>query len=232
MVRTGKGLWNMNARNTILSGIRRSLTGVVPTVGDAHPGAPATPEDDARTLAALFSQELVRVEGEVAEARDHAESIAIIGRTLSSASPRTTMVSGEQLFRDHLYTEQLRKHLPASQGVEECSESNLSLISSMETGIVSASGLIAETGTVLLLPSQRQPRRLALLPEMVIVVARVSQLTLNMETILARLRERGAFSERSSFVLMTGPSRTSDIEKVSVKGVHGPRRFMVVLVHE
>ena len=62
-----------------------------------------------------------------------------------------------------------------------------------------------------------------------IVVARLEQLVPDLEAALARVRELG-IDARNSFVgLITGSSRTADIEKILVLGAHGPRRLVLVL---
>jgi len=62
-----------------------------------------------------------------------------------------------------------------------------------------------------------------------IVVARLEQLVPDLETALARVRERGIDSRNSFVGLITGSSRTADIEKILVLGAHGPRRLVLVL---
>ena len=37
-------------------------------------------------------------------------------------------------------------------------------------------------------------------------------------------------AQRGEFVIVTGPSRTADIEKILILGVHGPKRLVVILV--
>lgn len=62
-----------------------------------------------------------------------------------------------------------------------------------------------------------------------IVVARLEQLVPDLETALARVRELGLTSKNSLVGLITGSSRTADIEKILVLGAHGPRRLVLVL---
>ena len=62
-----------------------------------------------------------------------------------------------------------------------------------------------------------------------LVVAHLEQLVPDLETALARVREKG-LDQKNSFVgLITGSSRTADIEKILVLGAHGPRRLLLVL---
>jgi L-lactate dehydrogenase complex protein LldG len=61
------------------------------------------------------------------------------------------------------------------------------------------------------------------------VVATIGQLESDLETVFAEQRERGTLAKNSYVCLITGSSRTADIEKILVLGAHGPRRVVVVL---
>ncbi len=62
-----------------------------------------------------------------------------------------------------------------------------------------------------------------------IVLAKLNQLVPDLESALAAVRERGIEFQNSFLALITGSSRTADIEKTLVQGAHGPRRLVVVL---
>ena len=89
-------------------------------------------------------------------------------------------------------------------------------------------GACATTGTVALDGGRGQGRRaLTLLPDLHICVVGEEQIV---ETVpeLVRLLEPAAVEGRP-IVLVSGPSATSDIELERVEGVHGPRRFVVIV---
>ena len=85
---------------------------------------------------------------------------------------------------------------------------------------------IAETGTVVQTVGPGRGRLLNVLPETHIVFLAHGDLLSNMDQLFERIRpgEKG-----SALTLVTGPSRTADIGKVLVKGMHGPRRWFVIL---
>ena len=99
---------------------------------------------------------------------------------------------------------------------------------SSEATITNAELLVALTGSILVSASCGG-RGASIVAPCHIVVARLEQLVPDLETALAHVRERGIDSRNSFVGLITGSSRTADIEKILVLGAHGPRRLVVVL---
>jgi L-lactate dehydrogenase complex protein LldG len=62
-----------------------------------------------------------------------------------------------------------------------------------------------------------------------IVLAKLDQLVPDLESAFARVGERNIQFQNSFVGLITGSSRTADIEKILVQGAHGPRQLVVVL---
>jgi L-lactate dehydrogenase complex protein LldG len=94
--------------------------------------------------------------------------------------------------------------------------------------ITLAEALVAETGSVFV-SAACGGRGASIVAPVHIVVASLEQLVPDLETAFARVRDGGATSENSFLCLITGSSRTGDIEKIQVLGAHGPRRVVVVL---
>lgn len=93
-------------------------------------------------------------------------------------------------------------------------------------GITLAEALIAQTGSVAV-SARHGGRAISVLPPLHIVRARRAQLAPDLETALAWLAP--ALQHASMACIITGPSRTADIEKLLVLGAHGPRRLVVLL---
>jgi len=88
--------------------------------------------------------------------------------------------------------------------------------------------LVAQTGSVLVSASCGG-RGASIVAPVHIVIANISQLVPDIDAALRRVQERGIVAQNSFACLITGSSRTADIEKILVMGAHGPRRLIVVL---
>ena len=92
---------------------------------------------------------------------------------------------------------------------------------------------IAETGTLVLTSGPNNPTTLNFLPDVHIVVVSASDVAGDLETVMARLREHfGAGAMPRAVNLVTGPSRSADIEQTLILGAHGPRKLHVIVVGE
>ena len=99
-----------------------------------------------------------------------------------------------------------------------------------DLGISAADFLIAETGTVVLRACPDEPRSLSLLPPVHIVVAERARLVPDLFDLFEAKLPAEASSLPSCVSLITGPSKTGDIELRLVTGVHGPGELHVILV--
>ena len=92
-------------------------------------------------------------------------------------------------------------------------------------GISRAAYGVASTGSVVLASSPDEPRSRHLLPEVHVSLLREDALVADLAELVAALGGRLP----SALAIVTGPSRSADIEQRLVVGVHGPREVHVVL---
>ncbi len=91
---------------------------------------------------------------------------------------------------------------------------------------------IAETGTLMLPSGPERPNTLNLLADTEIVVLRASRIVGAYEEAWDMLRAETRGGMPRTVMLVTGPSRSADIEQTLELGAHGPRRLHVVLVDD
>ena len=92
-----------------------------------------------------------------------------------------------------------------------------------DVGISIAVAAIAETGSVVMAAGPGKPRLASLAPPHNIVVVRRSTIVPTLEAAFANL-------PKETTAIITGPSRTADIEGTLVRGIHGPKRLSLLLI--
>jgi L-lactate dehydrogenase complex protein LldG len=101
-------------------------------------------------------------------------------------------------------------------------------LSGIDAGIVEADYAIASTGTLAMIGDPARPRSLSLLPPLNIVLLRSSRILPDLAAVLRAVGPQTITAH--PMVLVTGPSRTADIEKRIVIGVHGPKELHVFVI--
>jgi L-lactate dehydrogenase complex protein LldG len=97
-----------------------------------------------------------------------------------------------------------------------------------EVGLTEADYALADTGTLVVLARPGQPRLASLLPPVHVALLDAARILPHLDALLAEL-EADRTRLTSCLTLITGPSRTADIEKKIVLGAHGPKELHVVL---
>ncbi len=101
------------------------------------------------------------------------------------------------------------------------------LSNDLEVGITGCEFLIAHTGSVMVSSAQKGGRQMFIYPAFHIVIAQKKQLVDYLEIAYSGIIEKYKEDFPSHISLITGPSRTADIEKTLVLGAHGPRELVV-----
>ncbi|BAI76732.1 hypothetical protein AZL_e03870 (plasmid) [Azospirillum sp. B510] len=103
------------------------------------------------------------------------------------------------------------------------------LFNAIDAGLTTTRGAIAETGSLILWPTAEEPRSLSLIPHIHVALLRADMLH---DTFLQAVRAQGwAQAMPTNVLLVSGPSKTADIEQTLAYGVHGPKRLIVLVIH-
>ena len=97
-----------------------------------------------------------------------------------------------------------------------------------DVGITECDALVAQTGGVLVTNRSAGGRALSVLPPHHVVLARREQLIADLPEAFALLKRKYASNYPSFICFITGPSRTSDIERILVLGAHGPKKLTIL----
>ena len=96
-----------------------------------------------------------------------------------------------------------------------------------EIGVTGCEAGLAETGSLVVLSGPGRSRAVSLLPPTHLAVVRTADLLFSMGDFFRARSER--LAQAAGCVVITGPSRTADIELTLTLGVHGPGRVIVVI---
>ena len=99
---------------------------------------------------------------------------------------------------------------------------------SIDAGITTVAGAIADPGALILWPSDKEPRLMSLVPSIHIAVLEADKIFSSF--LEAMQKEKWATKMPTNIVLISGPSKTADIEMTLAFGVHGPRELIVLIV--
>ena len=183
------------ARDNILQRVRAALR------VEAHRPAPPTsaPIFPAVTNPeARFREEFVALRGELIEnAEKLREFLKGFAKIATDGNDLTTRVVGE-----------------ANASVHEC-----------DLGVTSCDCLVAQTGSIVVTTLSAGGRALSVLPPTHLAVARRDQIVPDLVSAMTLLRKRYDKRWPSALSVISGPSRTGDIEKILVMGAHGPKRL-------
>ncbi|MDA2934129.1 lactate utilization protein [Acidobacteria bacterium AH-259-D05] len=228
----------MISRSVMLEKIRRACAQA--DSGQLPEQLPAFPRysDPVET----FREELEQVGGIFLEGRGSKELASALVAVMQQSKSREIYWESEELLHKHgipftlrkaeasagdliLYSSHLRQEIrfPFLLNVKTCRESELAGISLSAS---SARVGIAETGTIVHEVTAGIGRLFSLLPPAHIVLLSERDLVMNTaELFTSPILERCG----SALTLITGPSRTADIEKTLVTGVHGTKQLFVIL---
>lgn len=205
------------SREKILQRIQTALAKPAPGPPDAAPRPIFAPVDN---LLERFQKECAITLTECVVTSDTKASGQAIENVLASLPPGDLFVQDAPELREILGNWAPRRPVRwSSQGPPP---------ESTQVSLTLAEALVALTGSIVT-SSACGGRGASAVPDCHIVLARIEQLLPDLESALALIKERGIASSNSYVGLITGSSRTADIEKILVLGAHGPRRLVVVL---
>lgn len=207
-------------RERILARIRSALQTAAPRHENVTEGGPIFAPVDAPI--ARFERECVANSTELMSVPNACEAEEALRALLAS------LPSGEIYVQDAPLLRRVLGNMRDERAVR-WSNSGAPSESSQAT-ITEAECLVASSGSILI-ASSAAGRGASVVAPVHIVVAGEAQLVPDLASALARSRERGLTERNSALFLITGSSRTADIEKILVLGAHGPRRLVVILVH-
>lgn len=203
-----------SAREEILSRLKQAK----------HPEPVEVPDFDTpvyfpvdQPLELIFKENLGKISGNVVLCASEKELYNQLKKLLESFRPEKVYCNEKALQQD------LKEN-------EISFSSGSKLPSDLEAGITSCEFLIAHTGSVMVSSAIEGGRQMFVYPPVHIVIAQKNQLVAYLQDAYSGIRKKYKDFFPSHIALLTGPSRTADIEKTLVMGAHGPRAIYVFIV--
>ena len=207
-----------SGRERILGRIRAAVQTPAPkhaTVEIVVPIFPAIPD-----LLARFQEECAFNVTECVLTKDSRSSAEALAKLMASIS------AGEIYVEDAPVLRRVTQMLAADRAIRWSREGAPS--EGSQATVTLAECLVASTGSIFL-SSAAAGRAASVVAPVHFVVASRDQLVADLAAAFSRMSRKDAVMRASCLFLVTGSSRTADIEKILVLGAHGPRRVVIIL---
>ncbi len=197
------------AKENILKKIRQALSNPVPLPFPQSEGANSVFQPATDDLEIIFAQEFIQLMGKFAFCTDEKDMQQQV----------------QQLISQKQWTK-----IYCNEDKWNAAFSNTINLPGCDASVTGCEYLVARTGTIVLSAAQQSGRTVSVYAPVHICIAYTNQLLYDVKDALQSLKERYAGNMPSLISFATGPSRTADIEKTLVTGVHGPKEVYCFLV--
>jgi len=204
------------SKERILKKIRQALATPVPvpfpqSEGNDSVFQPATQEAEIE-----FAENFSKLQGRFSFCEDEKELVTQL-QALFAARKWTNIFCNDRALQEMLTTKGLV--LSYSNDLHNC-----------DASITDCEFLVARTGSIMMSSAQQSGRTVSVYAPVHICIAYTGQLLYDIKDALLKVKEKYPEQIPSLLTLATGPSRTADIEKTLVVGVHGPKEVFCFLI--
>jgi L-lactate dehydrogenase complex protein LldG len=197
------------AKENILKRIRQALSNPVPLPFPQSEGTNSVFHPPTDSLDVVFAQEFINMQGRFSFCIDEVEM---------------------QQQLQQLITEKQWTKIYCNTGKWNEKFSNTINLATCDASITDCEFLVARTGTIVMSAAQQSGRTVSVYAPVHICIAYTNQLLYDVKDALQKIKEKYNGNIPSLITFATGPSRTADIEKTLVTGVHGPKEVYCFLV--
>ena len=197
------------AKENILKKIRQALSNPVPLPFPQSEGANSVFQPATDDLEVIFAQHFTQLLGKFAFCIDEKDMVQQLQQ----------LIAKRQWTKIYCCEPQWNEAFSNTINLPGC-----------DASITGCEYLVARTGTIVMSAAQQSGRTVSVYAPIHICIAYTSQLVYDIKDALQSLKEKYAGNIPSLISFATGPSRTADIEKTLVTGVHGPKEVYCFLV--
>ncbi|HET9430937.1 MAG TPA: lactate utilization protein [Chitinophagaceae bacterium] len=204
------------SKENILKKIRKALTQSTPLPFPQSEGNSSVFHPSAQELEIEFAEEFSKLLGRFAFCINQQELAFQLGSLIRKQDWRKVFCVEGDLIEN--FRESLQDRLVDS-GLSSC-----------DVAITGCECLVARTGTIVMSAAQKSGRSTSVYAPVHICIAYTNQLVYDLKDALQMVKSKYGNTLPSLITFATGPSRTADIEKTLVVGVHGPKEVYLFLV--
>jgi L-lactate dehydrogenase complex protein LldG len=207
-----------SGKENILKKIRKALSESTPIPFPQSEGNHSVYQPAGQEMEVEFAEQFTRLQGKFIFCIDPGELVA-----------QLTALAGHQSWKKIVCREERLQDLLKGNGFSAFSDTGLA---ECDAAITSCEALIARTGSIVMSTGggNASGRTVSVYAPVHICIAWSDQLVYDIKDSLVALKEKYQQQIPSLITFATGPSRTADIEKTLVVGVHGPREVYLFLV--
>jgi L-lactate dehydrogenase complex protein LldG len=207
-----------SAKENILKKIRKALTQSTPLPFPQSEGNSSVFQPSTQDLDIAFAEQFSNLQGKFVFCLDYQEA-ALQLQAIFAINKWTKIFCKENELMTKLGASGLPKL--SAEDLEGC-----------DAAITTCEFLVARTGSIVLSSMQQSGRTVSVYAPVHICIATTDQLVYEVRNGLEKMKEKYGQSMPSMFTFASGPSRTADIEKTLVVGVHGPKEVFVILIDQ
>ena len=205
------------ARENILTRIREALSNPVPLPFPHSEGNSSVYVQNDEEPIVVFAEEFTKLQGKFAYCTDEEDLKIQLANVI-------TVNKWRKVFCRELAFKEILKDI----SIEDYND-----LPSCDVSVTGCEFLVARTGTMVLSAAQESGRTTSVYAPIHICIAYTNQLLYDVKDALVALKEKYGNDGFPSFTTFaSGPSRTADIEKTLVTGVHGPKEVFCFLVEK
>ena len=205
-----------NAKENILKKIRKALSNPVPLPFPESEGSQSVYNSSAEDDAIVFAEEFTKLQGKFAFCVNESDLLHQFAL----------------LIKEQGWTKIYCKEPSFIQLLNKLSVQPYDSLPDCDVSITGCEYLVARTGSMVLSSAQVSGRTTSVYAPVHICIAYNSQLLFDVKDALQFMKEKYRENFPSFITFATGPSRTADIEKSLVVGVHGPKEAYVFLIQD
>jgi L-lactate dehydrogenase complex protein LldG len=205
-----------SSKENILRKIRKALQQTVPLPFPSSDGNINAFKDPGEDLSIEFAEQFTRLTGKFAYCMSESEAVS-----------QVLALCKERQWKEIYCVEDEIKSLFEKSGFNAFTV--LPLVDA-NVSITSCESLVARTGTIVLSSALQEGRTASVYAPIHICLARTNQLVFDIKDGLQQLQKKYGNELPSLISFASGPSRTADIEKTLVVGVHGPAEVYCFLI--